>query len=125
MAKSTLFVMVLFVSALFFVTSPGVSLAQQADNTKINERDRSPDGLTAGQQSETKEDRAMTQSIRQAILKDKSLSTNAHNVKVITIRGMVTLKGPVRSEEEKATIEEIAGRVAGKDKITSEIGIAP
>ena len=125
MAKSTLFVMVLFVSALFFVAIPGACLAQQADNTKINERDRAPDAVTAGQQSETKEDRAMTQSIRQAILNDKSLSINAQNVKVITKGGMVTLKGPVRSEEEKATIEAIAGRVAGKDKITSEIGIAP
>ena len=125
MAKSTLFVMVLFVSALFFVISPGVSLAQQADNTKINERDRSPDELTAGQQSETKEDREMTQNIRKAIIDDKSLSINARNVKVITIHGMVTLKGPVTSEEEKRTIEAIAGRVAGKDKITSEIGIAP
>jgi len=67
----------------------------------------------------------MTQNIRQAIIDDKSLSTNAHNVKVITVRGMVTLKGPVRSEEEKRTIEEIAGQVAGRDKITSEIGIAP
>jgi len=74
---------------------------------------------------ETKEDREMTQNIRQAIIDDKSLSTNAHNVKVITVRGMVTLKGPVRSEEEKRTIEEIAGQVAGRDKITSEIGIAP
>jgi len=125
MAKSTLFVMVLFVSALFFVTIPGACLAQQADNTKINERDRSPNALTAGQQSETKEDREMTQNIRKAIIDDKSLSTNARNVKVITVGGMVTLKGPVGSEEEKRTIEAIAGRVAGKDKITSEIGIAP
>jgi hyperosmotically inducible protein len=125
MATRTLFVLVLFVSALFFVTIPGACLAQSADNTKINERDRSPNELTAGQQRETKQDREMTQNIRRAILNDKSLSTNAHNVKVITIGGMVTLKGPVRSEEEKRTIEAIAGRVAGKDKITSEIGITP
>ena len=125
MSKKILFVLALFISALCFLTSPGASLAQPADNTKINERDRSPDQLTAGQQSETKEDREMTQKIREAIMDDKSLSTNARNVKVITVGGMVTLKGPVRSEEEKRTIEAIAGRVAGKDKITSEIGIAP
>lgn len=107
------------------VTIPGACLAQPADNTKMNERDRSPSELTAGQQGETKQDREMTQNIRRAILNDKSLSTNAHNVKVITIRGMVTLKGPVRSEEEKRTIETIAGRIAGKGKITSEIDIAP
>ena len=125
MAKSTLFVVILFVSALFFVTVPGACLAQPADNTKTNERDRSPNELTADQQKETKQDREMTQKIRRAIVKDKSLSTNAHNVKIITVRGMVTLKGPVRSEEEKRTIEGIAGQIAGKDKITSEISIAP
>ncbi|MHB8108716.1 MAG: BON domain-containing protein [Syntrophorhabdaceae bacterium] len=67
----------------------------------------------------------MTQNIRRAIVKDKSLSTYAHNVKIITIGGMVTLKGPVRSEEEKRTVEGIAGQVAGKNKITSEIDVAP
>jgi osmotically-inducible protein OsmY len=125
MSKKILFVCALSISALFFVTSPGASLAQPADNTKINERDRSPNALTAGQQSETKEDREMTQNIRQAILNDKSLSTNAHNVKIITVGGMVTLKGPVKSADEKRTVEAIAGRVAGKDKLMSEIGIAP
>ena len=57
-------------------------------------------------------------------MKDKSLSTYAHNVKVIAQNGMVTLKGPVKSEEEKQAVETKAGQIAGPDKVTSEIQIA-
>ena len=125
MVNKILLFMVLFVSAVFLVNIPGVCLAQPADNTGINKRDTSPKKITADQQSQTKEDREITQKIRQAVVDDKSLSTYAHNVKIITVDGMVTLKGPVRSEDEKRTIEEKAGQIAGKDKIKSEIGIAP
>ena len=125
MAKKSLLFMVLFVSVLFLVNIPGACLAQPADNTGINKRDASPKELTAGQQGETKQDREITQKIRQAVIDDKSLSTNAHNVKIITVDGMVTLKGPVRSEDEKRVIEEKAAQIAGKDKIKSEIEIAP
>jgi len=125
MVNKILLFMVLFVSAVFLVNIPGVCLAQPADNTGINKRDTSPENITADQQSQTKEDREITQKIRQAVVDDKSLSTYAHNVKIITVDGMVTLKGPVRSEDEKRTIEEKAGQIAGKDKIRSEIEIAP
>jgi len=125
MFNKILLFMVLFVSAVFLVNIPGVCLAQPADNTGINKRDTSPENITADQQSQTKEDREITQKIRQAVVDDKSLSTYAHNVKIITVDGMVTLKGPVRSEDEKRTIEEKARQIAGKDKIKSEIGIAP
>ena len=70
-------------------------------------------------------DREITQQIRQAVVDDKSLSTYAHNVKIITVDGLVTLKGPVRSGDEKRIIEEKAGQIVGKDKIKSEIEIAP
>ena len=71
------------------------------DNTKVNERDRSKNESTADQQKDNRSDREITQQIRQSIMKDKSLSTYAHNVKIITQNGQVTLKGPVRSEDEK------------------------
>ena len=58
-------------------------------------------------------------------MKDKSLSTYAHNVKVITQNGQVTLKGPVRSEDEKKTVEAKAAEVAGENKVTSELDIKP
>lgn len=112
--------MVLFVSVIFLGC-----VAQPADNTGINERESSPTDITADQQSQTKEDLEITQKIRQAVIDDKSLSTYAHNVKIITIDGIVTLKGPVRSVDEKRTIEEKAGQIAGQNRIKSEIEIAP
>jgi hyperosmotically inducible periplasmic protein len=96
-----------------------------ADNTKVNERDRKKNALTADQQKENRSDRDITQQIRQAIMKDKSLSTYAHNVKIITQNGQVTLKGPVRSEDEKKTVEAKATEVAGESNVISELDIKP
>ncbi len=93
------------------------------DNTKTNERDRSTNEPTADQQKENRSDRDITQQIRQSIMKDKSLSTYAHNVKIVTQNGQVTLKGPVRSEDEKKAIEAKATQVAGENKVTSELNI--
>lgn len=96
-----------------------------ADNTKVNERDRSQNEPTADQQKDNRSDRDITQQIRQSIMKDKSLSTYAHNVEIITQHGQVTLKGPVRSEGEKRTVEAKANEVAGESKVTSELNIKP
>jgi osmotically-inducible protein OsmY len=96
-----------------------------ADNTKVNQRDRSSDQPTADQQKMNPSDRDITQQIRKSIVADKSLSTYAHNVKVITQNGMVTLKGPVRTEEDKKAIEDKAAQVAGAEKVTSEIEVQP
>src|SRR5579871_1886690 len=90
-----------------------------ADNTKVNERDRSQTEPTADQQKDNRSDRDITQQIRQSIMKDKSLSTYAHNIKIVTQDGQVTLKGPVRSEEEKKAVEAKATEVAGENKVTS------
>ena len=94
-----------------------------ADNTKMNERDRNANEPTADRQKDNRSDREITQQVRKAIVKDKSLSTYAHNVKVITQNGMVTLKGPVRSEEEKKAIEAKAAEVAGQDKVTNQLDV--
>jgi len=94
-----------------------------ADNTKTNERDRASNEPTADQQKENRSDRDITQQIRQSIMKDTSLSTYAHNVKIITQNGLVTLKGPVRSEDEKKAVEAKAAAVAGENKVTSELNI--
>ncbi len=108
--------------------SLGVLWAQQeqvpADNTKINQRDRNPDEPTADQQKENRSDRELVQQIRKELMQDKSLSTSAHNVKVIAQNGMVTLKGPVKSEDEKQKIEAKAAEIAGADKVNSELQIA-
>lgn len=125
MAKETLLFVILFVSAVFLVSIPGACLAQPADNTKINKRDTAPKELTADQQGQSVQDREITQKIRRAVVDDKSLSTYAHNVKIITVGGRVTLKGPVRSEEEKKAIEEKAAQIAGNDNIKNEMDIVP
>ena len=94
-----------------------------ADHTKTNERDRSANEPTADQQKDNRSDRDITQQIRQSITKDKSLSTYAHNIKIITQHGQVTLKGPVRSEDEKRAIEAKAAEVAGENKVSSELNV--
>ena len=96
-----------------------------ADNTKVNQRDQNANQPTADQQKNDRSDRDITQQIRQAIVKDKSLSSYAHNVKVITQNGQVTLKGPVRSEDEKRSIEAKAVEIAGDNKVTNELEIQP
>jgi hyperosmotically inducible periplasmic protein len=122
--------MVLLVLAMFLGVSTGLAQdadSQQtpsaADNTKINQRDRNETEPTADQQKENPPDRELTRQIRRALVRDKSLSTYAHNVKIISDGGMVTLKGPVRSEEEKQAIEAKAVEVAGQGKVTNEIHI--
>jgi osmotically-inducible protein OsmY len=94
-----------------------------ADNTELNKRDQRANEPTADQQKENRSDREITKQIRQSIMQDKSLSTYAHNIKVIVQNGQVTLKGPVRSEDEKKAIETKATEVAGENKVTSELNI--
>lgn len=77
---------------------------QDYDNTKHNARDRDSLTKTPLDQSESKIDRTITQKIRQALMADETLSTNAKNIKIITIDGVVTLRGPVNSLEEKELI---------------------
>lgn len=94
------------------------------DNTGVNQRDRSKAEPTADQQKENKSDRELARQIRRALVKDKSLSTYAHNVKVIARNGTVTLRGPVQSDQEKQAVEAKAAEVAGDaGKITSEIEV--
>jgi hyperosmotically inducible protein len=112
-----------------FALSIGVMAAQDAsnngqntapDNTKTN-RARSQN---ADQQKESASDRTLTQQIRKAIMSDKSLSSYAHNVKIITQNGHVTLVGPVRSDEEKSTVEAKAAEVAGASNVTNQLEVA-
>ena len=96
-----------------------------ADNTKVNKRDQAQGAVTADQQKENASDREITQKIRRALVEDKSLSTYAHNVKVVAQDGQVTLKGPVRTEDEKKTVEAKATEVAGAGHVTNQLSIAP
>jgi len=117
--------------ALMMTLAPRLARAQDSsttpapDNTKVNDRDRSKAESTADQQKENRSDREIARDIRRSIVQDKSLSTYAHNIKVISQNGIVTLKGPVRSEEEKSAIEGKAAEIAGKDKVTSQLEVKP
>jgi hyperosmotically inducible periplasmic protein len=95
--------------------------AAAPDNTKVN-KDR---GMTADQQKENKSDREITRQIRKALVADKSLSSYAHNVKIITTNGTVTLRGPVRTEDEKSSIESKAKAIAGVSDVKNELTVAP
>ena len=95
-----------------------------ADDTGKNVRDRRDDSITPEKQSNAKGDVDITRRIRRAIVKDKSLSTNAHNVKIVTMDRSVTLRGPVASEEEKAAIQKKAEKIAGAGKVDNQLEIA-
>jgi hyperosmotically inducible protein len=94
------------------------------DNTRANQADRGTSNPTADQQKQNRSDRETTRQIRKALTRDKSLSTYAHNVKVISQNGTVTLRGPVRSEDEKTTVEAKAAEVAGASNVKSELTVA-
>ena len=93
------------------------------DNTAINERDRSGETQTSGDQSNSSADLKITQAIRQALMKDSELSITAKNIKVITNNGQVTLRGPVRNAEEKAKINQLAKSAAGDAKIDDQLDV--
>ena len=96
-----------------------------ADNTKVNQADRNSAQPTADQGKNNANDREIMQKIRKAVMDDKSLSSYAHNVKIISQNGKVTLKGPVRSADERQSIEQKAADVAGAGNVTNEITIVP
>ena len=92
-----------------------------ADNTGRNVRDRDENARTPGDQGGSAADREITAAVRRAIVGDDSLSTNAHNVKIITSSGVVTLRGPVASEKEKMAVVTKAQQVAGVRKIDNQL----
>ena len=103
---------------------PDKTAAAAPDNTGKNVRDRGGETKTPGDQSESEADRTITQNIRQAVVADDSLSTNAKNVKIITNDGTVTLRGPVKSEKEKADIGAKAKQIAGVKQVDNLLEVA-
>ena len=95
------------------------------DNTATNKGDGNKGAVTADQQKNNQTDLETTRQIRHAIVADKTLSTYAHNVKIITKNGQVTLRGPVRTEAEKALVQEKAVAVAGATNVTSTLSVVP
>lgn len=117
-------------AAIALLCLPGANSAVQAfaqtgttqtapDNSNQNKNHTE----TADNQANAKSDRLTTQKIRKAIMADKTLSTYAHNVKIITVDGAVTLKGPVQTEDEKQKVATEAASVVSPDKVTNELTV--
>lgn len=112
---SNRFLMLAVVSFLGVGTS--VQYANAADTLSTD------NSKTADQQGNDKADIQITQKIRQNIIKDKNLSLDAHNVKIITDKGKVVLKGAVHSEREKAAVEHKAQLVAGAENVQNQLEV--
>jgi hyperosmotically inducible protein len=96
------------------------------DNTAVNKRDQSPGAATADQRKMNTTDSDITAKIRRSIMADKSLSNYAHNVKIISQDGTVTLKGPVRSEDEVKSIVSAATDITGSsDRVINQMSVKP
>lgn len=99
------------------------SAVTEADNTGRNNQDRNDATKTAGDQSEKEADRVISQKIRQAIASDDSVSTNGKNIKIITVDGVVTLRGPVKNEAEKTSIVGKAQQIAGAKNVENQLEV--
>jgi hyperosmotically inducible periplasmic protein len=115
--------------ALTVVLMSGIAIAGQdpqaaaPDNTKVNKADRDNAKPTADQAKNKLSDRELMRQIRRDVVKDKTLSTYGHNVKIISQNGKVTLRGPVHSEDEKTAIREHARHIAGEENVTDELTV--
>jgi osmotically-inducible protein OsmY len=97
-----------------------VGAQTKPDNTAMNKGDQ----VTADSQKMNKADRDLTAQIRKSIIADKSLSMYAHNVKIISQNGMVTLKGPVRSDDEvKSIVAKATDAAGGSDKVVNQMEV--
>jgi hyperosmotically inducible periplasmic protein len=105
--------------------SAGAQAVPPPDNTKTNQTDPSNRDVTADSQSENETDRGLVQRIRKSLMADKSLSTYAHNVKIVAVNGTVTLNGVVRSYDEKTKVASLAEEVAGKQHVLNDLKVAP
>ena len=105
--------------------SPSSAADTPPDNTKSNKVDHSNSAATADAQTNKSSDIDLTKRIRKSVMADKGLSTYAHNIKIVSVDGRVTLNGVVRSEQEKSALEMKAAAIAGKDNVISDLKVAP
>jgi hyperosmotically inducible periplasmic protein len=116
----------LLLGAASLVPAQSTDPQAKPDNTAVNKRDKNPGEVTADQQKMNPADRDLVAKIRKSVIADKSLSTYAHNVKIISQDGTVTLKGPVRSDDEVKSIVAKATDVTGSaDKVVNQLSVKP
>jgi osmotically-inducible protein OsmY len=112
-------------SLFIAIFAAALAVGQAPDNTKTNQRDRNDHAVTADQQNMTKADLDLLQKIRQSVTADKTLSTYAHNVKIVVQEGNVTLRGPVRTQAEREAVEQKAVAIAGASHVTNQLDLVP
>ncbi len=120
----TLMGLALSALAIEDVETRSVEARQPADNTGRNTRDSQGTTPTADTQSNAPDDLEVTRRIREALVKNDSLSTSAHNVKIVTQDGRVTLRGPVVSEKERSAVVATAEKIAGVKHVDNQLEIA-
>ncbi len=120
--RKTLLATFVAIATLAACKSHSNDAAPAADNTARNQRDKAATP-TADNSAHGKSDLDLTQDIRKAVMADSSLSTNAHNCKIVVQNGTVTLVGPVASDAERTRVAELAGQVAGADKVTNQLEV--
>jgi hyperosmotically inducible protein len=109
--------------ATMLSAAPAIAGGYDADNSGKNARDRGDQTMTPADQGGSASDREVTANIRKAIIDDDALSMNAHNVKIITKDGMVTLRGPVKNASEKILVAEKAQKIAGVKRVDNQLEI--
>jgi hyperosmotically inducible protein len=100
-----------------------LAASSELENTERNVRDKDNTTLTPEDQKETKTDIKITAHIRKAVVRDKSLSIDAQNAKIITRSGVVTLRGPVANEAESKRLQKIAKKTRGVVKVDNQLEI--
>jgi osmotically-inducible protein OsmY len=100
-----------------------IAASTDADNTARNVRDRNDSAVNPMDQGGSEADRTITQQIRKKVVDDDKLSMNAHNVKIVTVDGVVTLRGPVKSAGEKTTISTVAAKTTGVKKVDNQLEV--
>lgn len=116
------------ITSFLLAAMPALTFAAQQsppDNTRVNQRDRSANQPTADQGKNNRSDRDIMKDIRKSVVDDKSLSTYAHNVKIISQNGKVTLKGVCRSDEERRSVRLKAEHVAGEGNVRDDMSVRP
>lgn len=109
--------------ALAATTPAWAQDTSKVDDTSINKRDRHAESLTPMDQPNNADDIRVAAAVRKALVADASLSTSARNVKLVAAKGTVTLRGPVKTEEEKTRVEAIAKGVAGVTSVQNQLDI--
>ena len=120
---AAMFVLSAFLCGGYSVTGAQETVPIVPDNSGVNIRDRDARPMTAGQQSNATSDVNLTRKIRRAVVRDPSLSMLAHNVKIVSANGSITLRGPVKTEQEKTVIASKAQAIAGADRVDNQLEV--